>query len=371
MSLSFTFTNNAGSTLAGPINNTTTTINLASGGGVLFPNPVVGSTQFAATIIDAATGLLREIVYCTSRSGDTLTVLRAQEGTVGLNWNAGDLVQELVTAGEMNAFLQTPVQVPSVYQTQFWINGVTGSDSNAGTQAAPFKTIQGGINNIANKYAVASVTVNIADGTYVAANVPPSAIGFWDFIGDNTNPSNVLLSASSSSVNYGYGFTLSDGVFARVSGMKFASYYSNLFVQSAYLLANKCVFTGPTGGDYCITASHGQIQVGGACTYSGNSLGIFLSNGTGKISIGYQLVDQPWLNCTMTLSGTPAFSIGCAVANTSGFLGLQSGSAVTGSATGPRYWSNANALIDVFGAGSSAFPGNSSGSTSQGGLYLS
>ena len=85
----FIFANNASTTLSGAITNTTTSINVAAGGGALFPNPSAGQ-QFAITFTDAATGLLHEIAYCTTRSTDNFTIVRAQEGTTALNWSPGD-----------------------------------------------------------------------------------------------------------------------------------------------------------------------------------------------------------------------------------------------------------------------------------------
>lgn len=103
----FLYANNAKSALAGSITNTATTANLTSGSGVLFPNPTTGQ-QFALTFVDAATGLLNEIVYVTARSGDTLTTMvRAQEGTTALNWSAGDLASSLYTAGNASSAAQT------------------------------------------------------------------------------------------------------------------------------------------------------------------------------------------------------------------------------------------------------------------------
>lgn len=101
----FLFANNAQSTLAGSISNTSLVCNVQAGGGALFPNPGA-SQQFAVTFTDAATGLVREIVYCTSRSGDTFTIVRAQEGTTALNWSANDLVANLWTAGQAAAMIQ-------------------------------------------------------------------------------------------------------------------------------------------------------------------------------------------------------------------------------------------------------------------------
>lgn len=99
------FSNNAASTLAGSISNVATTCNLAPGTGVLFPNPSVGQ-YFVMTLIDAVTKLLREVVHVTVRSGDALTVVRAQEGTTALSWTAGDIAANLNTKGTMEAMAQ-------------------------------------------------------------------------------------------------------------------------------------------------------------------------------------------------------------------------------------------------------------------------
>lgn len=106
MSNVFLFANNASTTLSAPISAGATSVTLASGTGALFPSPSAGQ-QFALTFNDAATGLLTEITYCTARSGDTLTIVRGEEGTTAQSWLAGDLAANLVTAGVMAAMLQT------------------------------------------------------------------------------------------------------------------------------------------------------------------------------------------------------------------------------------------------------------------------
>ena len=101
----FLFANNANSTLAGAITNTATTANLASGTGSLFPPP--GTNQaFVATFTSASNPAIQEIVYVTAISGDTVTLVRGQEGTTALAWNANDLFQMLCTAGTQKNFVQ-------------------------------------------------------------------------------------------------------------------------------------------------------------------------------------------------------------------------------------------------------------------------
>lgn len=107
------FKNQPGTTLASPVSNVATTASLSPGSGALFPSP--GANQyFSATFTDAATGLLNEIVYVTGISGDIVTIERAQEGTVALNWNAGDYFRNLVTAGYLTGVQQGVVVVSGV-----------------------------------------------------------------------------------------------------------------------------------------------------------------------------------------------------------------------------------------------------------------
>lgn len=99
------FANNAASSLAGSISNSSTVANLQSGTGVFFPAPAPGE-YFVATFTAAANPLLREIVWVTNVVGDTVTMIRAQEGTTALNWLANDLFDNLATAGQMATLLQ-------------------------------------------------------------------------------------------------------------------------------------------------------------------------------------------------------------------------------------------------------------------------
>ena len=99
------FVNNAQTTLAGSISNSDVTINLAPGGGAQFGTIPTGY-GIPCTLTDRGTGLLREIVLMTARTGDTVTVIRAQEGTTGLSWSANDLFAQLVTAGDLATMVQ-------------------------------------------------------------------------------------------------------------------------------------------------------------------------------------------------------------------------------------------------------------------------
>lgn len=98
------FANNASSTLAQNITGVDTTIYLAAGEGSLFPTPTA-TEVFYATIYNTSSTLW-EIVLVTARSGDVLTVIRAQEGTTAQTWLVGDSLGMYPTAATMNQLIQ-------------------------------------------------------------------------------------------------------------------------------------------------------------------------------------------------------------------------------------------------------------------------
>jgi hypothetical protein len=106
----FLASNNAVSELAAPITNTATSISLTAGTGALFPTLGAGQ-QFALTVTSASNPANIEIMYCTARSGDTLTVLRAQEPVAGVQtayaFALYDSAINLFTAGTFGACQQT------------------------------------------------------------------------------------------------------------------------------------------------------------------------------------------------------------------------------------------------------------------------
>lgn len=90
------FANNATTTLFSSVIVSDTQIVVSPGGGALFP-AAGGSNYFMVTLVDIATGLL-EIMKVTNRSGDTFTVVRAQEDTAARAFPAGSPVELRLTA---------------------------------------------------------------------------------------------------------------------------------------------------------------------------------------------------------------------------------------------------------------------------------
>lgn len=99
------FKNNAYSTLAAGITDVATTLSVQTGHGDRFPT--VTGTDIAYITLEDGSGN-REIVKVTARSGgaDSMTIVRAQEGTSARAWLSGDVVEQRVTAAELGRFEQ-------------------------------------------------------------------------------------------------------------------------------------------------------------------------------------------------------------------------------------------------------------------------
>ena len=125
------FANNAKTSLASPITSTQTTCTVLSGTGNLFPSPAAGQ-GFKLTFNDLATGFLNEIVLCTSRTGDVLTIVRGQEGTTAQSWVANDLAGMFYTAGSE----ENNIQVDQ-FQIGTYNNAIANGTVNALTATIP------------------------------------------------------------------------------------------------------------------------------------------------------------------------------------------------------------------------------------------
>jgi hypothetical protein len=98
--MTYLYENNAAGTLAAPITNSATSLTLSPGQAALFPNPTAPDTFFA-TLTDAATETLIEIVLVTAVSGNVMSITRGQDGSTAQSWNTGDILSQRVVAAEL------------------------------------------------------------------------------------------------------------------------------------------------------------------------------------------------------------------------------------------------------------------------------
>ena len=168
------FTNNAGSTFANPVDMTATTVTLVGGGGALFPQPT-GSDYFMVTFI-TVNGTQLEICKCTARAGDTLTVVRAQEGTGAQNFQIGDQCQLRITAATMNTLVQESANAG--------VHSLTaGSGISVSSSTGDVTVTNTGV-----------LSVNGSTGTVTIQGVPSGALSMWPTA---TAPTGYLLCTGS------------------------------------------------------------------------------------------------------------------------------------------------------------------------------
>ena len=175
------FSNNASATLASAIVSGSTTITLASGQGALFPT-LSGSAFFYATLVDSSNNI--EIVKCTARTGDSLTVTRAQGGSSARAFSAGDKLELRVVAGALDEFFQRDGSVVPVANLPMAGYKLTGAAQGtaSGEPVTAERTITAGTGMTGGGDMTADRTIGLANttvtaGAYSRANITVDSQG--------------------------------------------------------------------------------------------------------------------------------------------------------------------------------------------------
>lgn len=250
-----------------------------------------------------------------------------------------------------------------------FVNGSTGNDSNNGlSSGTAFATIARAAVVAATNYEVNgwAITIQVAAGTYT------STIIRGPILGAVLGPGALIINGASAAT-----VTIDGGALPAI----FAFFGAALTVQNmtlttttlnapsisssagAYVLVGTGMVFATAGGADMSAADGGKIVIGANYSVTGSATAHFSAIG-GNISVA------SGVSPTITLSGTPAFSVGFAQASGLGSLAIPSTSVTfTGSATGLRYTSILNSLINTAGAAVTFFPGSITGTTATGGLY--
>ena len=97
--MSVLFSNNASTTLSAGVGDSATSITVADGS--VFP-AISGSDYVYLTLEVDSDPDLKEIVKCTARSGNTLTIVRAQDGTSARTFSTADKCELRLTAAGLS-----------------------------------------------------------------------------------------------------------------------------------------------------------------------------------------------------------------------------------------------------------------------------
>ena len=237
-----------------------------------------------------------------------------------------------------------------------------GSDSNNGlanTSGGAFLTIQKAIDIIygldINTYAV---TIQIADGTYTGAivvNSPFLGSGVVTIQGNSGTPANVVLSTGASTTMTAQNcsaVTIKDLKITNTggNGVRATTNATVNFQNINFGSVNFSHLLGDDTGAIVCTGNY-AISGGGTCHM--------------RAASGFVRASSK----TVTLSGTPAFSVAFAQAVTAGIVTAGSNTYSGTGATGVRYDASLNSVINTNGGGANYFPGNSAGTAATGGQY--
>lgn len=377
MSSVYLFSNNATTTIAGAITSSALSVNLSAGSGVEFPSPSVGQL-FVGTFVDAATGLLNEIVWCTARASDTLTIIRAQEGTTALNWSAGDLFSNLWTAGSAAQMFQQGQIVlytrPKLTADQnFYVNAATGNDSNDGSSGSPWLTLQkcadyvntvdlNNFNIIFN--CTGAFTAGVSSAAQAVGQTGPAAIKFLFTSGSSVHTTNSFCFNAS----YGSAFTVDTLSGTNVNLQCAGSVNGFGYAVAAY--TNGAITVGKVDFGACyashMTANGGQILfVGPGYTISGSAP----THMAVIESVGGTIAIDSGSSFAVTVSGSVNFSSAFAYCGTLGLIRTILTTYTGGTVTGQRYYGAQNGLIQTGSANVNYYPGSVAGAVNTGAQY--
>lgn len=139
------FANNASTSLLSAVSASDSTITVAGGDGTLFPEPT-SPDFFLVTCITSAGDV--EVMRCTARSGDVMTVERGREGTTIQSFSGGDRVELRVTTGTLEGFLQ---KVGGAMEGPLDMGNFDIDNVNGLTGETRFEVLFGGILQAADK----------------------------------------------------------------------------------------------------------------------------------------------------------------------------------------------------------------------------
>jgi len=169
------YANLAKSTLASGISDVAVSLAVQAGDGTKFPNPAAGE-YFKIRLRDASGNY--EIVHCTARSVDTLTIVRGQEGTTPRAFAGNDKVEVVVTKGTLETQPQRgateSIDGLWTFAGKHTINGTRLYASAGGTDTYTV-SLAAGITSLASGDTITCYIAN--PNTSATPTINPNAIG--------------------------------------------------------------------------------------------------------------------------------------------------------------------------------------------------
>ncbi|MFG1429164.1 hypothetical protein [Roseixanthobacter glucoisosaccharinicivorans] len=289
------------------------------------------------------------------RDGSTITRGDLVSGTVQRVRYDGSVVRlEAVVASEY---------VSAADASTLWVrpDGSDVNDGQSNTAGGALQTINEAVQRAFRISGTTTIRLGVAS-TYAAWD--PIVSGRITILGDVANQDNYIVAGLGPLGGGGNVFSNSSGTLI-LQGLSLHNTgpSNNTFNcnGSGYSAIDHVSFTAASSSIYShiCSAESSMIYVGDGCKVSGTMASALLAR------IGGSIVQ------TANLAAAPsAVFTAFAKAGDLGTITAIPGASISGSNTGSRYDVTNNSVINTYGAGSSFYPGTTSGTSSAGGLYV-
>jgi hypothetical protein len=300
--------NNASGTLATAISASDTGVALTTGNGALFPALSAGEYFYATLTSTAGT---QEIIKATARSGDSLTIVRAQEGTTAQSFAAGARFELRVTAASVEDLVD---DYDDALRADLAAAGGAALIGNtpAGTIAAT--TVQGAINEIVSDLAASSGSSLVGFQQAGSGAVARSAqtklretVSVKDFgaVGDGVTDDTAAIQAAVAALS-------PDGTLVFPYGTYAATQITITKSLHISLLGTLKRISTATNTDWVLELAGNNSSISGGGTISWNE-GQGVDNGRGealRVSGNYITVRDITVADTNSLTGNGIFVVG-------------------------------------------------------------
>lgn len=263
------FKNNAASLLDGNITDSATSLEVTNLEGSKFPVSPTSPDYFMLTLEDDSGNI--EIAKCTARSGDVMTIVRAQEGTMARAFTTGDKVELRLTAGTLEAH-EPGTAITGTNSTAL---GYSISGTGAGVTAFGNIINTAGFNQVT--ICGFNATVGGASASGLGAHISVGAAGValgWTAIAAQDS---VAVGANATTATNQNATAVGRGAEAMGSGAIAAGAYSEATNTAAVSIG----FYAVSSGEYAISigrnstsAGQGSVSIGNECDASGISVAI-------------------------------------------------------------------------------------------------